>query len=130
MNNLYDILKFSASEAGANTFLDIPKGEEERATLTYQQTLDKVNQQAQTLSLDFDIKAGDRIAIIAPKCYEQIVMYYAIWQLGAVIVPVSEGLGSDEITFILADAEAKVIFVHESFIEKVQSHSSRRFEYG
>lgn len=124
MNNLYDILKFSASEAGANTFLDIPKGEDERATLTYQQTLDKVNQQAQTLSLDFDIKAGDRIAIIAPKCYEQIVMYYAIWQLGAVIVPVSEGLGSDEITFILADAEAKVIFVHESFIEKVSDCTS------
>lgn len=121
MNNLYDILKFSANEAGEHTFLDIPHGDEGRTTLSYQSTLDKVNQQAQVLRLEYNINRGDRIAIIAPKCYEQIVLYYAIWQLGAIIVPVSEGLGSDEITFILADAEAKVIFAHEQFIDKVSN---------
>jgi long-chain acyl-CoA synthetase len=121
MNNLYDILKFSATEAGERIFLDIPQGEEGRSTLTYQETLELVNQQAQVLRLDYNINAGDRIAIIAPKCYEQIVLYNAIWQLGAIIVPVSEGLGSDEVTFILADAEAKVTFVHDHFIEKVSN---------
>ena len=38
MNNLYDILKFSANEAGEHTFLDIPHGEEGRTTLSYQST--------------------------------------------------------------------------------------------
>ncbi|WDE97061.1 AMP-binding protein [Lentisphaera profundi] len=123
MNNLYDILNFSAKEAGDNVFLNVPDGTEERKTITYNETLHLVQEQSQVLKVEYDIRLGDRVAIIAPKCYEQVILYYALWQLGAIIVPVSEGLGSDEVSFILADAEPKMIFAHDAFIEKVSSCS-------
>ena len=119
MNNLYDILANSAVAAAQNIFLDIPCEDESRAELTYETTLEKVQQQAHVLKVNYDIEQGDRIAVISPKCHDQILLYYAVWQLGAIIVPVSESLGEDEVSFILADAEPKTIFVHQSFVSKV-----------
>ena len=119
MNNLYDILANSAASAAQNVFMDIPNGVDSRTELTYETTLLQVQQRAQILKIEYGIEAGDRLAILSPKCHEQILLYYAVWQLGAIIVPVSETLGSDEVSFILADSEPKVVFVHEAFAEKV-----------
>ena len=35
------------------------------------------------------IKRGDRVAVYMPNCPEFLVAFYAIWSMGAVIVPIN-----------------------------------------
>jgi len=62
------------------------------------------------------VELGDRIAIFMPNSSEYLEIMYAVWFLGAVIVPINAKLHSEEAMWIISDAEAKIIFVSEENI--------------
>ena len=51
------------------------------------------------------IKRGDRVAVYMPNCPEFLVAFYAIWSMGAVIVPINSKLHMREVIWILDNAE-------------------------
>jgi len=51
------------------------------------------------------IKCGDRVAVFMPNCPEFLVAFYAIWSMGAVIVPINSKLHMREVSWILNNAE-------------------------
>ncbi|MBL8513962.1 MAG: AMP-binding protein [Betaproteobacteria bacterium] len=57
------------------------------------------------------VAEGDRVAILAPNCPEMLVAMYAIWDCGAVAVPVNAKLHAQEARFILEDCGARLVFV-------------------
>ena len=60
------------------------------------------------------IGKGDRVGFVTPKSPHQMRMFYACWHLGAIAVPVCEGLGDQEMRFVFKDAEPKLILADET----------------
>ena len=124
MDNLFTLLERAADQSPQKVFLETPGEADQRLEITFAETLDKVNSWAQCLIADFKIQEHDRVAFMAPKCAEQVFMFYALWRIGAIAVPISETLGSEEVSFILADADPKAIFCDTTQLEKL----SQEFE--
>ncbi|MFO1396406.1 MAG: AMP-binding protein [Burkholderiales bacterium] len=57
------------------------------------------------------VRRGDRVALILPQRRETAVAHIAVYQMGAVAVPLSFLFGPDALLYRLADSEAKVALV-------------------
>lgn len=58
------------------------------------------------------VTKGDRVAYIAPNTHAQLESFYAVPQLGAVLVPINFRLSPDDFVFIVNHSGAKVVCVH------------------
>ncbi|MFC5521011.1 acyl-CoA synthetase [Polaromonas jejuensis] len=67
------------------------------------------------------VQRGDRVAIVMPQRFETAVAYMAIFQMGAVAMPLSMLFGPDALAFRLQDSEAVVAICDESAIASVKS---------
>ena len=65
------------------------------------------------------VKQGDRVAIVMPQRFETAVSHMAIYQLGAVAMPLSMLFGPDALEYRLNDSAAQVAIVDESAITNV-----------
>jgi malonyl-CoA/methylmalonyl-CoA synthetase len=59
------------------------------------------------------ITPGDRVALQLPKCLPFIYLYLATMRLQAICLPLNTGYPPRELTYFLADAEAKILFGDE-----------------
>ena len=59
------------------------------------------------------IKQGDRVALYMANRVEYLVLLYASWWIGAVVVPVNYKLHHKEASWITQNAEAKLVFTDE-----------------
>ena len=62
------------------------------------------------------VKRGDRVAIVMPQRVETAVAHIAIYQLGAVAMPLSMLFGPDALEYRLNDSAARVAIVDESAV--------------
>ncbi len=62
------------------------------------------------------VQRGDRVAIVMPQRFETAVAYMAIFQLGAVAMPLSMLFGPDALEYRLQDSEAGVAICDESSV--------------
>lgn len=62
---------------------------------------------------------GDRVAIILPQCPETAIAHVAIYQMGAVAVPLSHLFGPDALEFRLANAGAHIAIVDDGALPKL-----------
>ncbi len=72
-------------------------------------TFFQLQQQANRLSqvlLQCGVRRGDRVAIVLPQRFETAVAYMAVWQLGAVAMPLSTLFGPEALEFRLRDSAA------------------------
>lgn len=86
--------------------------------LTFQQTTDRVIRLANALRT-LGIKKGDRIGILEVNCNQYVEAYFAAATLGAIFVPLNFRAKSDELSYMLSNAEAKLIFVGNRYLEMV-----------
>src|SRR5450631_1481218 len=68
---------------------------------------------------------GDRVATIAPNTHQQLEQFYAIPQLGAVIVPINYRLSADDFVYVVTHSGAKVLCVHADYLNMVDSVRTR-----
>lgn len=64
---------------------------------------------------------GDRVAIVMPQRFETAVAYMAVFQLGAVAMPLSMLFGPDALEYRLQDSEAVVAITDDSSIDNLQA---------
>jgi acetyl-CoA synthetase len=57
------------------------------------------------------VRAGDKVALILPQRPETAIAHIAVYQLGAITVPLSFLFGPDALEYRLVNCEAKVAFV-------------------
>ena len=67
------------------------------------------------------VRRGDRVAIVMPQRFETAVAYMAVFQMGAVAMPLSMLFGPEALAFRLHDSEAVVAICDESSISSVNS---------
>ncbi|MDO8250953.1 MAG: AMP-binding protein, partial [Rhodoferax sp.] len=67
------------------------------------------------------VQRGDRVAIVMPQRFETAVAYMAVFQMGAVAMPLSMLFGPEALAFRLQDSAAVVAICDESTIASMQS---------
>ena len=108
MFNLSDILSNSAKRYPKNEA--VVCGE---TRLTYEALEQKSNQFANGL-LTLGIKPGNKVAFGCPNVPNFLVIYYGILKTGAVAVPISIMLKTEEIEHQLTNTDAKAFFCYSS----------------
>ena len=88
-------------------------------TLNYLQLFNYIELLVSYLSRNLKCKKGDRIAILALNRIEFISLFYACSKLGTILVPINWRLTSYEITNILKNVNAKLLFAESEFIESI-----------
>jgi fatty-acyl-CoA synthase len=68
---------------------------------------------------------GDRVATIAPNTHQHLEQFYAIPQLGAVIVPINYRLSAEDFVYVATHSGAIVLCVHADYLNMVDSVRAR-----
>jgi long-chain acyl-CoA synthetase len=71
------------------------------------------------LMLNLDVGRGDNIAIISPNSIPYAELFMGILRAGACVTPLSSMASPDALQKMLADCEAKVIFVAAQYLDLV-----------
>lgn len=91
---------------------------------TYAQFADRTSRLAGALR-EAGVKSGDRVAFLSLNCHRLLEAYYSVLEAGAVLLPLNIRLSADELTYILNDSSAKVLFLEKEFLELVDSFRKR-----
>src|SRR3954469_12007678 len=67
------------------------------------------------------VTRGDRVAYIAPNTHAQLESFYAVPQIGAVLVPINYRLSPEEFTYIINHSGATVVCAHEDYLQAVET---------
>jgi acetyl-CoA synthetase len=65
------------------------------------------------------VKRGDRVAIILPQRPETAIAYIAVFQMGAIALPLSHLFGPDALEYRMEHAEASVALVESTTLENL-----------
>jgi fatty-acyl-CoA synthase len=62
---------------------------------------------------------GDRVAYVAPNTHRQLESFYAVPQIGAVLVPINYRLSASDFAYIIGHSGARVLCVHPDYLSAV-----------
>jgi len=86
--------------------------------LTYSELFDRTDRWSAALQR-LGVRAGDRVAYIAPNTHAQLESFYAVPQMGAVLVPINYRLTADDFAYIIAHSGATVVCAHTDYLDAV-----------
>jgi fatty-acyl-CoA synthase len=92
--------------------------------LTYEELLDRCDHASAALER-LGVTRGDRVAVIAPNTHAHLEQYYAVPQLGAVLVPVNFRLTGDDWAYIVGHSGARVVIAHSEQLDAVDAVRSQ-----
>jgi fatty-acyl-CoA synthase len=92
--------------------------------LTYGQFFERCDRWSSALQR-FGIQSGDRIAYIAPNTHAQLESFYAVPQIGAVIVPINYRLTAEDFAYIINHSGARIVCAHSDYLDAVDSIRSQ-----
>jgi fatty-acyl-CoA synthase len=82
---------------------------------TYAQFFDRCDRWSHVLA-SWGVQQGDRVAYIAPNTHAQLEAFYAVPQLGGVLVPINYRLTADDFAYMIAHSGAKVVCAHADYL--------------
>src|SRR3989475_46190 len=86
--------------------------------LTYEQFFERCDRWSAALQ-SMGVVQGDRVAYIAPNTHEQLESFYAVPQIGAVLVPINYRLTAEDFVYITSHSGAKVLCVHPDYLDAI-----------
>ena len=87
---------------------------------TYREFATRVRQLAGVLR-GAGVRPGDRVAFLAVNSHRLLEAYYGVLDAGAVLLPLNIRLSGAELSYILNDAGASVLFFDEQFLPVVDN---------
>ncbi|HXI22367.1 MAG TPA: AMP-binding protein, partial [Pyrinomonadaceae bacterium] len=91
---------------------------------TYEQFLDRCDRWSSRL-LELGVRQGDRVAYIAPNTHAQLESFYAVPQIGGVLVPINYRLTADDFAYLINHSGAKVVCAHRDYLDAVDGVRSQ-----
>jgi fatty-acyl-CoA synthase len=88
--------------------------------LSYAQFLERCDRWSAALQR-LGVAPGDRVAYIAPNTHAQLESFYAVPQIGAVLVPINYRLTADDFSYIITHSGATVVCAHSDYLDAVDS---------
>src|SRR5216683_3942460 len=92
--------------------------------MTYEQFFDRCDRWSAALQ-GMGVKKGDRVAYVAPNTHAQLESFYAVPQIGAVLVPINYRLTPDDFVYLVNHSGAKVVCAHADYLSAVESIRSK-----
>jgi len=92
--------------------------------LNYEDFFDRCDAWSSALQA-FGVKEGDRVAYIAPNTHAQLESFYAIPQIGAVLVPLNYRLTADDFAYMIEHSGARVVCADIDYLEAVDNIRSQ-----
>jgi fatty-acyl-CoA synthase len=86
--------------------------------LTYAQFFERCDRWSSALQ-SLGVGRGDRIVYIAPNTHAQLESFYAVPQIGAVLVPLNYRLTADDFAYMINHSGARVVCAHEDYLGAV-----------
>jgi fatty-acyl-CoA synthase len=85
---------------------------------TYTQFFERCDRWSVALQ-SLGIKQGDRVVYIAPNTHAMLESFYAVPQIGAVLVPVNYRLIADDFAYLINHSGASVVCAHSDYLDAV-----------
>jgi len=89
-------------------------------SFTYAQFADRARRLAGALR-QAGVQPGDRVAFLSTNCHRLLEAYYGVLEAGAVLLPLNIRLAASELSYILNDSGATILFVEKQFLRLVES---------
>src|SRR6188508_497956 len=86
--------------------------------LTYAEFFDRCDRWSAALQ-GLGVAQGDRVAYIAPNVHAQLESFYAVPQIGAVVVPLNYRLVADDFRYLITHSGSKVVCAHADYLESI-----------
>lgn len=101
--------------------------------VTYKELYENVQLLASSLT-EKGIEKGDRVIVYMPNWHEFVTIYFAIAQLGAILVPSNIRYRREELQYILVNSGAKAIFIgdgigHLDFLEEFRDDNATELQH-
>ena len=91
---------------------------------TYAQFFERCDRWSSALQ-GLGIQKGDRIAYIAPNTHAQLESFYAIPQLGAVLVPLNYRLIGSDFEYLIQHSGSRIVCAHSDYLDTVDEIRSK-----
>ncbi len=88
--------------------------------LTYEEFFDRCDRWSAAL-VALGVQQGDRVAYIAPNTHALLESFYAVPQIGAVLVPINYRLTGDDFAYLINHSGSMIVCVHSDYLDAVQS---------
>src|SRR5438552_4031082 len=85
---------------------------------SYEQLFDRCDRWSGALQR-LGVGRGDRVAYIAPNTHAQLESFYAVPQIGAVLVPINYRLTHEDFAYIIGHSGATIVCAHDEYLEAV-----------
>lgn len=86
--------------------------------MTYEEFFQRCDRWSAALQ-ELGLRQGDRVAYISPNTHAQLESFYAIPQLGAVLVPINYRLTAGDFVYLINHSGARVICAHSAYLEQI-----------
>src|SRR5467141_3299407 len=88
--------------------------------LTYAQFLDRCDRWSSALQR-LGVLAGDRIAYLAPNTHAQLESFYAVPQIGAVLVPLNYRLTADDFVYLINHSGSRMVCADRDYLDAIDN---------
>jgi fatty-acyl-CoA synthase len=88
--------------------------------LTYAEFFERCDRWSTALR-SLGVKQGDRVAYIAANTHAMLESFYAVPQIGAVLVPLNYRLIADDFAYLINHSGARVVCAHSDYLDAVES---------
>src|SRR5258708_20615645 len=92
--------------------------------LTYEQFFNRCDRWSSCLQ-KLGVAQNDRVAYIAPNTHAQLESFYAVPQIGAVLVPVNYRLTPDDFAYLINHSGARVVCAQSDYLSGVEGIRSQ-----
>jgi fatty-acyl-CoA synthase len=86
---------------------------------TYEEFFDRCDRWSSALQ-HIGVRQGDRVAYIAPNTHAQLESFYAVPQIGAVLVPINYRLAAGDFRYLIQHSGATIVCADADYLEAVQ----------
>ncbi len=88
--------------------------------ISYRQLRERADRFASGL-LRLGVRKGDRVAIWMTNCPEWIVAQFAVYKIGAILVPIYTRFKAEETEYALAQSESGTLILNDVFLRKIDA---------
>ncbi len=94
---------------------------------TYEQFFARCDRWSAVLQ-QLGIQPGDRVAYLSPNTHSQLESFYAVPQVGSVLVPLNYRLVADDFLYLINHSGARMVCAHRDYLATIDSIRSRLSE--
>jgi fatty-acyl-CoA synthase len=88
--------------------------------LTYEEFFTRCDRWSSSLQT-LGIQQGDRVAYIAPNTHALLESFYAVPQIGAVLVPLNYRLTHADFAYLINHSGARIVCAHSAYLDAIDS---------